>query len=74
MKVIVAGVTGHAGSEVVNHCLADERITKVIILTRKSVAIDIESHPKAEVVLHQDFSQYPEEMMRRFEGAEVCLW
>ncbi|KAM0451207.1 hypothetical protein ACHAPV_010053 [Trichoderma viride] len=74
MKVIVAGVTGHAGSEIVNHCFADERITKVIILTRKSVAIDVESHPKAEVVLHQDFSQYPEEMMRRFEGAEICLW
>ncbi|KAH6609844.1 hypothetical protein Trco_003190 [Trichoderma cornu-damae] len=74
MKVIVAGVTGNAGGEIVSHCFADERVAKVIILTRKAVPIDIESHPKAEVVMHQDFSQYPEDMMRRFEGAEICLW
>lgn len=74
MKVIVFGSTGATGSEIVNHCFADERITKVIIVTRKAVPIDVESHPKAEVVMHHDFTQYPEEMMRRFEGAEVCLW
>ncbi|KAL7794387.1 hypothetical protein V8C37DRAFT_401410 [Trichoderma ceciliae] len=74
MKVLIAGVTGNAGQEIVNHCFADERITKVIILTRKAVPIDVESHPKAEVVMHHDFSQYPEEMMRRLEGAQVCLW
>lgn len=74
MKVLVFGATGNAGKEIVNHCFADERITKVVIFTRKAVPIDIESHPKAEVVMHQDFSQYPEDMMRRLEGAEVCLW
>ncbi|KAK5996827.1 Leucinostatins biosynthesis cluster protein T [Cladobotryum mycophilum] len=74
MKVIVTGATGTAGQAVIKQCLEDDQITKVIVLTRKAVPIDIESHPKAQVVMHQDFSQYPEEMMRRFEGAEACLW
>lgn len=74
MKVIVTGATGTAGRGIVKACLADERITKVIILTRRNVAGDVESNPKVEVVMHRDFSQYPDELMQRLEGAEACLW
>lgn len=74
MKVIVAGATGTAGRGIVEACLADERITKVIIVTRRAVCGQVESNPKTEIVMHHDFSQYPEELMQRFEGAEACLW
>ncbi|KOS22475.1 hypothetical protein ESCO_002088 [Escovopsis weberi] len=74
MKVIVTGATGTVGKAIVQQCLQDEHITTVIILTRRAVSMDFESHPKVQVVLHQDFSQYPAEMMRGFEGAEACLW
>lgn len=74
MKVIVTGATGVLGKEIVRQCLEDSRITKVVILTRRAVSMDIESHPKTEVMMHQDFSRYSEDMLRRLEGASACLW
>lgn len=74
MKVIVTGATGNAGREVVRHCLENPRIAKVVILTRRAVSMDVESHPKAEVVMHHDFTQFPEALMRRLEGAQACIW
>lgn len=74
MEVIVAGATGNAGREIVQHCMADERISKITILTRKTVPIEVESHPRVEVIMHQDFSQFPDDLMRRLEGADACLW
>lgn len=74
MKVIVTGATGTAGKGIVKACLADQRIEKILILTRRAVAKDVEADPKVEVILHDDFSQYPEELMAKLEGAEACLW
>lgn len=74
MKVIVTGATGMAGKEIVKQCLADSRITKVVILTRRAVSGDVESHPKSEVMLHQDFSRYSEDLLRSLDGAEACFW
>ncbi|KAK7424814.1 hypothetical protein QQZ08_008443 [Neonectria magnoliae] len=74
MKVIVTGATGVVGKEVVRQCLADPRITRLVILTRRAVSMDVESHPKTEVVMHQDFSRYPDDLLRRLQGASACLW
>lgn len=74
MKVVVTGATGTVGNEIVKHCLADARITKVVILTRKAVSMDIESHPKADVIMIQDFARYSDEVLRRLEGSSACLW
>ncbi|CAH0058401.1 unnamed protein product [Clonostachys solani] len=74
MKVIVTGATGTAGRGITKACLADPRITKVVILARRAVAGEVESHPKTEVIMHHDFSHYPDELMERLVGAEACLW
>jgi uncharacterized protein YbjT (DUF2867 family) len=74
MKVIVAGATGLAGQGIARAALEDERISKVLIITRRAAAKDIESNPKSEVILHQDFSTYPEDLLKKLEGAEACLW
>ena len=74
MKVIVTGATGLVGREIVQQCLADPRITKVVILTRRAVSMDIESHPKADVVMRQDFSRYSDDLLSRLEGSSACLW
>lgn len=74
MKVIVTGATGVVGREVVQQCLADPRITKLVILTRRAVSMDIESHPKADVVMLQDFSRYSDDLISRLDGASACLW
>ncbi|KAM4063980.1 NAD(P)H-binding domain-containing protein [Hirsutella rhossiliensis] len=74
MKVIVTGATGNAGRQIVQQCIDSPRITKVVILTRRAVSGEVESHPKVEVVMQQDFSHYTEAVMSRLEGAEACLW
>ena len=74
MKVIVTGATGSAGRQAVKHCLENPRITKLVILTRRAVSMDVESHPKVEVVMHQDFTQFPEALLRRLDGAQACIW
>ncbi|KAF4975930.1 hypothetical protein FZEAL_7347 [Fusarium zealandicum] len=74
MKVIVTGATGMVGREIVKNCLADPRITKLVILTRRAVSMDVESHPKADVMMLQDFSRYSDELLRSLEGASACLW
>ena len=74
MKVIVTGATGMAGREVVKRCLEEERITELVILTRSPLADAIESHSKAHVIMHNDFSIYPDDLMERLAGAEACIW
>lgn len=74
MKVIIAGATGTAGKEAVKHCLADDRVTSALILTRRALPDDIAKHAKTTIVIHEDFSSYPESVMEQLAGAEVCLW
>ncbi|KAF4966518.1 hypothetical protein FSARC_5760 [Fusarium sarcochroum] len=74
MKVVVTGATGTVGNEIVKRCLSDARINKVVILTRRAVSMDIESHPKADVIMVQDFIRYSDEVLRRLEGSSACLW
>lgn len=74
MKVIIAGVTGRAGREALKSCLDNDRITKLVVLTRKGLSGEIESHPKVDLVLHQDFTQYSEYLIQRLQGAEACIW
>ena len=74
MKVVVTGATGTAGVEIVKQCIADPRITQIVIITRTNVRGDVESHPKVEVNLHTDFAHYSEALLQRLEGAEACLW
>ena len=74
MNVIVTGATGMAGKAIVKQCLDDERVAKVQILTRKSLEADIEGNPKTEVILHEDFSTYPDDLMEKLKGADACIW
>ncbi|KAL2256448.1 hypothetical protein VTK26DRAFT_1644 [Humicola hyalothermophila] len=75
MKVIVTGSTGLVGSALVRQCLADDRVTHVYVLTRRPLPDDeVTNHAKATVIVHDDFSAWPAELLARLEGAEGCLW
>ncbi|KAI5456379.1 hypothetical protein BGZ63DRAFT_429038 [Mariannaea sp. PMI_226] len=77
MKVIVTGGTGFIGSSVIRQCIANEAITQVFALVRKELPADIqkeENFAKVKVVVHEDFSSYPEDIMQQLEGAEACIW
>lgn len=74
MKVIVTGSNGLVGSALVRQCAANDKITRVFALTRKSLPDDVAKNPKVAVVLHDDFSTYPPELLGQLAGAEGCLW
>jgi uncharacterized protein YbjT (DUF2867 family) len=74
MKVVVIGATGLCGGHAFRACLDNERITKVLVITRRAPAEDIASNSKVEVIIHKDFSTWPDEIMKKLDGVEACLW
>ncbi|KAL8415032.1 hypothetical protein RB594_006022 [Gaeumannomyces avenae] len=74
MKVIVTGCTGLTGGELVKECIENPAIEHIIALTRKPLSEAVTSHEKVTVILHEDFSSYPPELLSQLQGADGCLW
>lgn len=74
MKAGVFGATGLVGSELLNACIATDKITKVYVVTRRALDDDRAKNPKVEVILHSDFTQYPPALLNKLRGIELCLW
>lgn len=74
MKVIVTGCTGLVGSALVRQCIASDKISHVFALTRKPLPEAVAKSPGVTVILHDDFSTYPPELLSQLAGAEGCLW
>ncbi|KAM3531846.1 hypothetical protein NHJ13051_000582 [Beauveria bassiana] len=74
MKAVIFGATGLVGNEVLNACIATDKITKVYVVTRRALEDDREKNPKVDVILHSDFAHYPLELLDRLKGIELCLW
>jgi len=74
MKVIVTGCTGLVGNALVRQCIASDEISHVFALTRKPLDDAVAKSPKATVILHDDFSTYPPELLDKVKGADGCFW
>jgi len=64
---LVAGATGLVGKELINELISDERFVKVVVLSRRELAV---SHPKLEVRLI-DFDQLPN--LKLEDKIDVCF-
>jgi len=73
MHLILTGATGTVGSSVLNYCLDTPSITAVTILSRQPVPL-ASNHPKAEVIIHSDYTEYPDSMIDKLKGATGCVW
>ena len=79
MKLIVTGATGFVGTEVIRQSLKNPKITSVIALARRPVALpsnldqDADSS-KLQSVTIEDYDVYPEEVKKHFAGADACIW
>jgi uncharacterized protein YbjT (DUF2867 family) len=77
MHIILTGATGTVGAPVLRHCLATPAITQLSILSRRQFTLPIGDNldvHKAQVIVHEDYSTYPEELSKRLKGAEGCIW
>eukprot|EP01116_Phalansterium_solitarium_P013407 TRINITY_DN30766_c0_g1_i1.p1 TRINITY_DN30766_c0_g1~~TRINITY_DN30766_c0_g1_i1.p1 ORF type:complete len:231 (+),score=42.90 TRINITY_DN30766_c0_g1_i1:79-771(+) len=75
MKVIIAGATGFIGSEVLRKCLAVNKFTSVVVLSRRPLEDGLaKNNPKLKVVLMNDFANYTPEVLSELSGAVCCVW
>ena len=70
MKIIVTGITGTVGSEVLRQAILDPAIEEVIALGRNTPEV---VHPKIKFIQHKDFLDYTE-LADVFKNADACLW
>ncbi|KAK6532082.1 hypothetical protein TWF694_003244 [Orbilia ellipsospora] len=74
MKVIITGVTGFLGSEMLRQCIANSQITSVVTLARRDLAPEFQNEKKIIAIKKQDFGSYSDEELEKMKGAIGCLW
>ena len=72
-KIILSGVTGRIGKQVLHQALQDSTITSVIALSRRSLP-DLVRHAKLQVLVLEDFKVYPDEVVAELRDADACIW
>ncbi|EME43243.1 hypothetical protein DOTSEDRAFT_25212 [Dothistroma septosporum NZE10] len=75
MKIVLTGCTGFVGTEILTQCIAHNYINHVYVLTRRPLNSQF-SHKKVTQILHEDFEEYPDDLVNRLkdEGVEACIW
>jgi len=74
MKLILTGATGYIGSEVLAQCLKSPLITSIFVLSRPKLPDLVAKYAKLEVIIIEDFMNYPESVMTQLSGADACIW
>ncbi|KAI9750793.1 MAG: hypothetical protein M4579_006314 [Chaenotheca gracillima] len=77
MHIILTGATGTVGHPVLRHCLASSKVTQLSILSRKQFDLPVDDRldiKKARVIVHDDYTDYPESLLKTLHGAQGCVW
>jgi hypothetical protein len=72
INVIITGVTGMVGEGVLHECLLDDRVTSILLLTRKSTGA---THPKVKEILHSNFQDINpiKDQLTNYNACLFCL-
>lgn len=70
MNVMLFGATGMVGDGVLQDCLADQRITSVVAITRSPLGL---THPKLREIRRKDFFDY-RDLTRELETIDACFF
>jgi nucleoside-diphosphate-sugar epimerase len=73
MKVITTGGTGLIGGAVLRHCIQDPSVTHIYALTRRPLPEELTLSDKLTIIIHSDFSTYPDDLLNQLFGAEACI-
>lgn len=71
MKIILTGATGTIGSHALNAALSSPKVTSIIALSRRALAIQ---DPKLNVIIHNDISSYLDSILDQLADADACLF
>ncbi|MDZ4864221.1 MAG: epimerase [Gemmatimonadota bacterium] len=70
MNVIIFGASGMVGAGALLECLADPRVTSVLVIGRTGCGV---THPQLTEILHHDFFDYTA-LQPRLAGLDACLF
>jgi uncharacterized protein YbjT (DUF2867 family) len=70
MNVVIFGATGMVGKGVLLECLDDERVDRVLVVSRRPVAI---AHPKLRELVHDDFFDFTA-ISSQFSELDACFF
>lgn len=71
--ILLTGATGRVGAGILALALQSPTISHITILSRRPVRL-AEQSPKATVILHEDFSSYPPDLVSKLSGITGCIW
>ncbi|KAK3644009.1 hypothetical protein LTR56_009861 [Elasticomyces elasticus] len=71
MKIILTGATGWVGGGILAACLSSPSITHIIAISRRPLSI-VDS--KLTVILHDDYTHYPDNVLAQLQGAKACIY
>ena len=74
MKIMISGASGVIGGEVLLQCLAHPKISSVIVFLRRNLPAEISNHPKIQCILIEDFSKWPQDVLREHSDAAGMIW
>jgi len=76
MRLLLTGVTDAAGIQIFRTAIQDESITKITVLTRRPLPewMDLPRTDKTEIIILNDFLDYPEDLPRRLAQHDACIW
>lgn len=74
MKILFTGATGAIGSGALEQCLAHPKITSVVAFSRRELPSEVSSNPKLQVVIINDFANWPKDVLESHADAAAMVW
>jgi dihydrodipicolinate reductase len=72
-KIILSGVTGRIGKQVLDQALRNPEITSVIALSRRPLP-DLAQHAKVKVLVLENFNAYSDDVVTEMVSSDGCIW
>ena len=73
MKIVLAGSTGFAGSEILEQCCQSPDIDSIVVLTRRPLATSIREEKVTNIVM-KNFTKYSDDTTKAIADADACIW
>jgi dihydrodipicolinate reductase len=72
-KVVISGVSGRIGAQVLEQALGNASISCIVALSRRALP-ELAGHAQLEVVVLDDFTKYPDDVVAKLSGADGAIW